>query len=100
MDLTIFGIVLAILLFLLSLYSERVRGLVERPFREAWAWWNSGRLDIKFTNPVWLDDTVVARGVELGQTKNDTGRTAAFVWLAKPDETVVLVANASIESLD
>ena len=60
------------------------------------AWWTSGRLDIKFTNPVWLDDTLVARGVELGPMEDDPGRTAVFVWLAKPDETVVLIANTSV----
>ncbi len=60
------------------------------------AWWSSGRLDIKFTNPVWLDDTVIARGVELGAMEGDPDRTAAFVWLTKPDDTVVLVANASV----
>lgn len=59
-------------------------------------WWSSGRLDIKFTNPVWLGDTVSAHGVETGLLEDDPSRTAAFVWLAKPDDTVVLIANASV----
>lgn len=62
------------------------------------AWWSSGRLDLKFTNPVWLDDTLTAHGVELGPMEDDPDRTAAFVWLSKPDDTVVLVANASVVS--
>ncbi len=60
------------------------------------AWWTSGRMDVKFTNPVWENDTVIARGVELGRIEDEPGRTAAFVWLAKPDDTVVLIANASV----
>ena len=60
------------------------------------AWWTSGRLDVKFTNPVWPNDTVIARGVVIGPVKDELGRIAAFVWLTKPDETVVLVANASV----
>ncbi len=59
-------------------------------------WWSSGRLDVKFTNPVWENDTVVTRGVELGPMADAPDRTVAFVWLAKPDETVVLVAHASV----
>lgn len=62
------------------------------------AWWSSGRLDIKFTNPVWLDDTVIAHGVELAPTEDEPSRTASFVWLTKPDDTVLLVANASVAS--
>ena len=62
------------------------------------AWWRSGRLDIKFTNPVWLDDTVTAHGVEIGAMPDDSARTAAFVWLTKQDDTVVLVANASVDT--
>lgn len=60
------------------------------------AWWTSGRLDIKFTNPVWLDDTLAARGVEIGPMQDDPDRTECFVWLSKPDGTIVLVAAASV----
>ncbi len=62
------------------------------------AWWTSGKLDIKFTNPVWLDDTVTARGVEIGPMQDDPERTECFVWLAKPDDTIVLVAAASLKA--
>ncbi len=60
-------------------------------------WWTSGRLDVKFTNPVWENDTVIAHGVELGPLEGDPDRTAAFVWLAKPDNTIVIIANASVK---
>ena len=64
------------------------------------AWWQNGRFDLKFTNPVWANDTVVARGVVTGPDAASPGRTAAFVWLSKPDDTVVLVANASVAPLE
>lgn len=71
-------------------------------------WWTSGRLDMKFTNPVWPNDTVIARGVMTGplqdeqdeqdekDEKDEPERRGAFVWLTKPDETIVLIANASV----
>ena len=68
--------------------------ILEERFGEAW--WTSGRLDMKFTNPVWPNDTVIARGVITGPLEEEPERTGAFVWLAKPDETIVLVANASV----
>ena len=60
------------------------------------AWWESGTFDLKFTNPVWANDTVVARGVVTGSDPDNPERTTAFVWLSKPDDTVVLVASASV----
>lgn len=62
------------------------------------AWWNSGRFDLKFTNPTWANDTVAAHGVVTGPLAEDPTRTGAFVWLTKPDETIVLVANASVKA--
>ncbi len=59
-------------------------------------WQTSGRLDIKFTNPVWVDDTVTAHGVLTGPSANDPARTDAFVWVTRTDGTVVLVGNASV----
>ena len=41
-------------------------------------WWTSGRMDAKFTNPVWENDTVIAHGVELGPLEDEPDRTAAF----------------------
>ena len=64
------------------------------------AWWDSGRLDLKFTNPTWPNDDITARGVDTGSVDGDSGnggdRRGAFVWLEKADGTVVLIARASI----
>lgn len=62
------------------------------------AWWNSGKLDIKFTNPVWPEDTFTAHGVELGPAEDDPDKTALFLWLQKPDGTIILIANASVKT--
>ena len=60
------------------------------------AWWQSGRLDLKFTNPTWPGDAITARGVATGGVDGDADRGGAFVWLSKADDTVVLVAEASV----
>ncbi|MEE2784805.1 MAG: MaoC/PaaZ C-terminal domain-containing protein [Pseudomonadota bacterium] len=64
------------------------------------SWWTSGLLDIKFTNPVWLGDTITAHGVETGVSADDPKRTSVFLWISKSDDTVVLIANASVENPD
>lgn len=69
--------------------------LMEDHFGEAW--WTSGRMDIKFINPTWPDDTVVVRGIATGPPEEDTHRTAVVVWLARPDDTILLIANGSAE---
>ncbi len=69
--------------------------ILEEVFQDAW--WNTGELDVKFTNPVWAGDTVTARGVITGPLPDDATRIGAFVWLAKEDGTIALVANASVE---
>lgn len=69
--------------------------ILEEAFEDAW--WSTGRLDVKFTNPVWAGDTVTARGVVTGPLPDDPDRVGAFVWLAKDDDTIALVANASTE---
>ncbi|MEE2778095.1 MAG: MaoC family dehydratase [Acidobacteriota bacterium] len=60
------------------------------------AWFAGGRFDLKFTNPTWAGDTVVARGVVTGPDEEEPDRLGGFVWLAKPDDTVVLIARASV----
>ena len=63
--------------------------------RFGFAWWCSGRLAAKFTNPVWPTDTIRVRGV----AKPASGeRAEAFVWITKADGTVVLVADASVDA--
>ena len=59
------------------------------------AWWSSGKLDLKFTNPTWPNDIITARGVYTGPVDGED-RQGAFVWLEKADGTVVLVAHASV----
>ena len=68
--------------------------ILEEAFGEAW--WTSGRFDVKFTNPVWAGDTVTAHGVMTGPLADDASRRGAFVWLARQDDTIALVANASV----
>lgn len=62
------------------------------------AWNTSGRLDVKFTNPVWPGDAVTVRGVMTDAKEEAGSRLAAFVWLAKADGTVALVAQASADA--
>ena len=68
--------------------------ILEEQFGDAW--WESGRIEAKFTNPTWPNDTITANGVMLGRRGSD--RNGAFVWLAKADGTIVLVANASVDA--
>ena len=58
-------------------------------------WWDSGKLDLKFTNPVWCDDEITVRGIE-HRNQPTPDRTSVFVWLEKADGTIAIVADASI----
>ena len=68
--------------------------ILEERFGEAW--WRSGSFDLKFTNPVWPGDTIAVNGVVTGADPDDPSRTAAFVWIAKADGTVALIARAGV----
>ena len=68
--------------------------VLEERFGEAW--WSSGRLNAKFTNPTWPNDTLTVHGVATGTMPDDPSRSGAFVWIAKADDTVVLVGEASV----
>ncbi|MDP6607238.1 MAG: MaoC family dehydratase [Dehalococcoidia bacterium] len=70
--------------------------LMEQHFGDAW--WNGGRLDMKFTNPTWPDDHITVRGVSTGAAEDDTSREAVFAWIEKDDGTIVAIANASANS--
>jgi|TARA_B100001971_G_C18257034_1_gene583052 hypothetical protein len=59
------------------------------------SWWTGGKLDIKFTNPLWPDDHIRIRGVATGPAEDDASRDAVFAWIEKDDGTIVLIANAS-----
>lgn len=67
--------------------------VLESYFGDAWA--TSGKLDLKFTNPCWCDDLVTVHGVELAEGTSSS-RREAFVWMQKPDESIVFVAEASV----
>ena len=59
-------------------------------------WFNTGKLDVKFTNPCWPDDVIAIQGVSIGPMTDDPSREAIFAWIEKEDGTIVLVANASV----
>ena len=68
--------------------------MMERRFGKGW--FEGGRLDVKFTNIVWPDDQIIARGVVTDRTKEEGGtRAAVSLWMEKSDGTVVLVGEAS-----
>ncbi len=58
-------------------------------------WWNGGRLDIKFTNPLWPGEHINIRGIATGPCPDDKNRQEVFAWIEKDDHTIVLIANAS-----
>ena len=59
------------------------------------AWWSGGKLDIRFTNPLWPDEHISIRGVATGPCPDDNLREKVFAWIEKDDKTIVLIANAS-----
>ena len=61
------------------------------------AWDTSGKLDLKFTNPVWCDDLLTINGVELKE-QPDNALRQAFVWLQKEDGSIAYVAEASVNA--
>jgi acyl dehydratase len=65
--------------------------VLERHFGRAW--WEGGRLEVKFTNVVWPEDRLTARGVLTGVVD---GRRQVELWVEKADGTVVNVSRASL----
>jgi hypothetical protein len=59
------------------------------------AWWSGGKLDIKFTNPLWPDDHIRIKGVATGLIQGSEDREEVFAWIEKDDGSIVLIANAS-----
>jgi hypothetical protein len=55
-------------------------------------YYEGGTLDVKFTNIVWPDDCITAKGVV---THEQDGRAFITVWMEKDDGTVVIVGSAS-----
>jgi hypothetical protein len=70
----------------LSLIGDMLEQRFGRGFYEG------GTLDIKFTNIVWPDDHVTAKGVI---TNEQDGKATVTVWMEKDDGTVVVVGSAS-----
>ena len=70
----------------MSLIGEMLEQHFGRGFYEG------GTLDIKFTNIVWPDDHVTAKGVI---TDAQNGKASVAVWMEKDDGTVVVVGSAS-----
>ena len=70
----------------MSMIGEMLEARFGRGFYEG------GTLDIKFTNIVWPDEHVTAKGVITGQ---QDGRATVSVWMEKADGTVVIVGTAS-----
>lgn len=68
--------------------------MMDRRFGKGW--YEGGKLDIKFTNIVWPDEHIIAKGVITDRVEED-GHTRAnlAVWMEKDDGTVVIVGTAS-----
>ena len=58
-------------------------------------WFESGSLDVKFTNPTWPNDHIFVKGIDTGRSE-DGSRDTAFAWIEKADGTIVLIAQASV----
>ena len=56
-------------------------------------WFQSGRLDAKFTNPCWPNDHISIKGVAM--SADDPTRESVFAWIEKDDGTIVVIAVAS-----
>ena len=68
--------------------------MMDRRFGKGW--FEGGTLDIKFTNIVWPNEVVTARGVITDRVEEKGGtRARVTVWMEKPDGTVVIVGKAS-----
>ncbi|MBT6273296.1 MAG: MaoC family dehydratase [Chromatiales bacterium] len=61
-------------------------------------WTAGGHMDVKFINPVWVNDTVTIHGVVTGALQGDPSRTGAFIWLTRQDGAIALICEASVPS--
>ena len=60
------------------------------------AWWYSGALDLKFTNPVWCADKLQINGVFTGSDPVRENALHCFVWIEKANGSIAVVAEASV----
>ncbi len=59
-------------------------------------WLGGGRMSVKLTNVLWVDETVIARGKIREQAgEGDRTRVHCDVWVEKDDATRVLLGTAS-----
>ena len=71
-----------------------VGALMDRHFGANW--YTGSKLDIKFTNIVWPDDTIVAKAVVTDEVTEGGKKMAnVAVWMEKEDGTVTVVGTAS-----
>jgi acyl dehydratase len=71
-----------------------VAELLESRFGDGWR--HGGRLDVRLVNVVWVEDTVLVRGVVRDTLPEGARRRVVVdVWCAKPDGTVTAIGTAS-----
>lgn len=71
--------------------------LMDRRFGKTW--YESGKMDIKFINITWPEDTITPKAVIIDETTEDgESRANMAVWVEKEDGTVVIVGTASIKA--
>jgi acyl dehydratase len=59
-------------------------------------WLEGGRMSIKLTNVLWVDESVAVRGkIREEQTEGDRCRVHCDVWVEKEDDTRVALGSAS-----
>ena len=57
---------------------------------------SGGRMDLKLTNVLWVDESVTAYGRERETTREGTlSRVHCDVWVEKQDGTRILIGDAS-----
>jgi len=74
-----------------------VGDLLDRHFGKAW--YEGGKMDLKFTNITWPGDSVIPKAVVTDETVVDGEKRAnVAVWVEKEDGTVVIVGTASVKA--
>jgi len=74
-----------------------VGDLLDRHFGKAW--YEGGKMDLKFTNITWPGDSVIPKAVVTDETVVDGEKLAnVAVWVEKEDGTVVIVGTASVKA--
>ena len=69
--------------------------LLERALGSRWA--ESGRLLVKFVNPLWPNEPIRAGAVLTGPCAEEPDREGVFGWVEKQDGTIVIVVEGSVQ---